>query len=51
MKYIEYIIAGFIAVFPMLWIDDYTYKNPVWWTVILAWMIGKFFGEYISNKK
>ena len=46
MKFLRYLFAGLIAVLPMLWIDDYTIHNPIWWTVVLAWHLGMVFGYY-----
>lgn len=44
MKYLSYILAGLIAVLPMIWIDNYTISNPVWWTVVGAWHFGRLLG-------
>lgn len=41
MKYLSYFLSGLIAVLPMLWIEDYTLTNPVWWTVFSAWNLGR----------
>lgn len=46
MKNLRYIFAVLVAIFPMLWIDDYTIANPIWWTVVLAWHLGTMFGHY-----
>ena len=46
MRFLRYLFAGLIAVLPMLWIDNYNIINPVWWTVVLAWHLGTWFGYY-----
>lgn len=45
MKVYRYILAVLIAILPMLWIDNYTICNPIWWTVVLAWHLGTLFGH------
>lgn len=45
MKIYRYIFAVLIAMLPMLWIDNYTICNPIWWTVVLAWHFGTLFGH------
>lgn len=51
MNFLGYIFAGLVAVFPMLWIDNYTVKNPIWWTVVLAWHLGTLFGLIKGGNK
>ena len=40
----RYILAILVGTLPMLWIPDYTFINPIWWTVVLAWHIGCVYG-------
>ena len=35
-----------ISVLPMLWIEDYTVTNPIWWTVIIVGMLGRIIGRH-----
>lgn len=48
MKTYRYIFAILIAIVPMLWIDNYTIHNSIWWTVVLTWHLGVWFG-YIDK--
>ena len=43
---IELFMAGLIAVVPALWIKDFVFINPVWWTVTLTWNFGVAFGKW-----
>lgn len=51
MKFLRYLFAGLIAVLPMLWLDDYTITNPVWWTVVSAWHLGTLFGYFEHDEE
>lgn len=42
----RYILAILVAVLPMLWIPNYDFTNPIWWTVILAWHFGTLYGAF-----
>lgn len=44
MKILGYLLSIIIAILPTLWIENYTFMNPVWWTVIIAWFGGRLFG-------
>lgn len=48
---IELFLAGLIAVAPLLWIEDFYYYNPVWWTVVLAWHLGIAWGKWRGRNK
>ena len=48
-KIMRYILAILVAALPMLWIPDYFFTNPIWWTVVLAWHFGTIYGA-ISNE-
>lgn len=50
MKIIIYILTALIASAPMLWIEEYTPSKPVWWTVIIVWLLGQAIG-YIEGLK
>ena len=51
MKILHYVMTALIAVIPGLWIEDYTVTNPVWWTVVLAWIISNPIGYFEGLKK
>lgn len=46
MRFLSYIFAILVATLPMLWIDDYRITNSIWWTVTLAWHLGRLFGWF-----
>ena len=50
MKILNYVLVALIAVVPIFWIENYTVTNPVWWTVVSAWIIGRLFG-YLDGKR
>lgn len=50
MKILNYLLTGIVATLPMLWLENYTLTNPIWWTVISAWIFGNLFG-YLEGKK
>ena len=46
MKILDYVLTALVGVVPMFWIEDYTVTSPVWWTVVLAWIISKQLGYF-----
>lgn len=50
MRKLSFFIAIIVAILPMLWIEDYTFRNPVWWTVMIAWHGGCLFG-WLENEE
>ena len=53
MKIIKYLLIAFVATVPGLWIENYSFTTPIWWTVVLAHLIGRLFGyfEGLKNKE
>lgn len=51
MKLIKYIFIGLAATVPSLWIEEYLFTNPIWWTVMLALLIGNLNGYCEGIKK
>lgn len=51
MKILHYVMVALIAVIPKFWIEDYTVTNPIWWTVVLAWIISNAIGYLEGIKK
>ena len=53
MKVISFILIALVATVPGLWIDNYIFTNSVWWTVLLASLIGNIIGylEGVNKKK
>jgi hypothetical protein len=50
MKIISYVLIALIATIPGLWIEKYAVTTPIWWTVIVAHIVGRLFG-YLEGKK
>jgi hypothetical protein len=48
---IKYIFVGLAATVPSLWIEEYTFTNPIWWTVMLILLLGNFNGYMEGIKK
>lgn len=46
MRFLGYLFTIIIAILPMLWIENYTFMNPIWWTVVGAWYGGRLFGWF-----
>jgi hypothetical protein len=46
MRKLGYLFAIIVAILPMLWTENYTFRNPVWWTVVIAWYGGRLFGWF-----
>lgn len=51
MKVIKYLLIALVATVPGLWIENYSFTTPVWWTVVLAYLIGRLFGYFEGLKK
>jgi hypothetical protein len=53
MKILSYILIALVATVPGLWIKEYVFTNPVWWTVVLAYFFGNLLGyfEGLHKKK
>ena len=54
MRLLSYLLTAVIATVPMLWIEQYTITNPIWWTVVIANFLGNLFGRFegiAENKK
>ena len=53
MRIISFILIALVATVPGLWIKEYIFTNPVWWTVVLAYFFGNLIGyfEGIRRKK
>ena len=51
MKILSYILIALVATIPGLWIDKYTFTNPIWWTVLLTSLIGNLVGYLEGIKK
>ena len=53
MRIISFILIAFVATVPGLWIKEYIFTNPVWWTVVLTYFAGNLLGyfEGICKKK
>lgn len=51
MKILNFILIALVATVPGLWIKEYTFTNPVWWTVVLASFFGNLFGYLEGIKK
>ena len=53
MKFIKYILIALVATVPGLWIKEYVFTNPVWWTVVLTYFFGNLLGylEGLRKKK
>ncbi len=49
MKFLSYLFTIIISILPLLWIEDYTFRNPIWWTVMGAWLLGRIFGWFESE--
>ena len=50
MKALGMLFSVIVAILPMLWINDYVYTNPIWWTVMGAWFFGRMFGWIESEE-
>lgn len=50
MRIISFILIALVATVPGLWIKEYIFTNPVWWTVLSAHLLGRLFG-YFEGKK
>lgn len=50
MKILSYILIALVATVPGLWIKEYVFTNPVWWTVLSAHLLGILFG-YFEGKR
>lgn len=44
MKIVRYMFMGLVATLPRLWIDDYTIRSPIFWTVIVVGNLGLMIG-------
>ena len=52
MKILSYILIALVATVPGLWIKEYVFTNPVWWTVVLAYFFGNLLSYFEGlNKK
>ena len=51
MRIISFILIALVATVPGLWIKEYTFTNPVWWTVVIANFLGNLFGYFEGLKK
>lgn len=49
MKLLSYFFTILLSVLPMLWIENYTFRSPIWWTVMTTWILGRLFG-WIENE-
>lgn len=50
MRFLGLLLTILISVLPMLWIEDYTVSNPIWWTVLIVWLLGRFVGLIESKE-
>ena len=44
VKIIGFVLTIIISILPRLWIENYTLTNPIWWTVMTVWLIGRLLG-------
>ena len=51
MRIISYLLTGLVATIPGLWIEEYTFTKPVWWTVVLVYFFGNLFGYFEGIRK
>ena len=51
MRIISFILIALVATAPMLWIENYIFTNPVWWTVVLAYFFGNLLGYFEGLRK
>ncbi len=48
MKYLRLTLTMLVATLPMLWIENYTVTNSIFWTVYVSFFIGSILG-YIEG--
>lgn len=51
MKILNFILIALVATAPGLWINEYVFTNPVWWTVGLAYFFGNLLGYFEGKRK
>ena len=50
MRILGTILSCIVAVLPIVWLENYTVTNSIWWTVVLAWAFGRLFGYFEGLK-
>ena len=51
MKILSYILIALVATVPGLWIENYIFTAPIWWTVVLAYLLGRLFGYFAGKRE
>ena len=51
MRLLSYLLTVAVTTVPMLWIEQYTVTNPICWTVVLAYLVGRLFGYFEGLKE
>lgn len=51
MRIISFILIALVATVPGLWIKEYAFTNPTWWTVVLVYFFGNLFGYFEGRKQ
>lgn len=51
MRIISFILIALVATVPTLWVENYIFTNPIWWTVVIAYFLGNLFGYFEGLRK